>query len=122
MIDSATMAVLHDAMGDGEAVQLWRYEERRTPEPSAGSVWRSLAGFRLSAAPEMRIAVSWQGETFVADRPVPKPARLSTIIRGDTIIVSDMGDSFVFTRERTDGGGGAAASGSLVAPMPGRIV
>ncbi|MDB5712096.1 MAG: methylcrotonoyl-CoA carboxylase [Sphingomonas bacterium] len=123
VIESAAMAVLHAEMGDGDSVQLWRYESRRAPEPYIGSVWRSLAGFRLAAEDRMRIALSRDGETFVIDRPIDKPAMLSTIIKGDRVLVADMGESFLFTRERPSGAAaGAAADGAILSPMPGRII
>jgi 3-methylcrotonyl-CoA carboxylase alpha subunit len=123
VIDSAAMAVLHAEMGDAESVQLWRYESRRAPQPYVGSVWRSLAGFRLAAEDRMRIALSRDGETFVIDRPIDKPAMLSTIIKDDQILVADMGESFLFARERPSGAtAGAAADGAILSPMPGRII
>ncbi|MDH7971980.1 acetyl/propionyl/methylcrotonyl-CoA carboxylase subunit alpha [Sphingomonas sp. AR_OL41] len=123
VIDSAAMAVLHAEMGDAESVQLWRYESRRAPQPYVGSVWRSLAGFRLAAEDHMRIALSRDGETFVVDRPIDKPAMLSTIIKDDQILVADMGESFLFTRARPSGAtAGTAADGAILSPMPGRII
>jgi 3-methylcrotonyl-CoA carboxylase alpha subunit len=59
----------------------------------------------------------------VVERPVAKPAMLSTIIKGDRVLVSDMGESFLFARERPSGtAGGTAADGAIVSPMPGRII
>ena len=123
VIDSAAMAILHAEMGDADSVQLWRYESRRAPEPYAGSVWRSLAGFRLAAQDRMRVALSRDGETFVIDHPIEKPAMLSTIIKDDRVLVADMGESFLFTRERPSGAAaGSAADGAILSPMPGRII
>lgn len=122
VIDSAAMAVLYDEMGDAESVQLWRYESRREPRPYPGSTWRSLAGFRINGPRRMRIGLRYEGESYAIDRPVEKPAMLSTIIRGHQILVADMGESFLFRRERTDGAAGAGvADGAILAPMPGRI-
>ncbi|MGN6123696.1 MAG: biotin/lipoyl-containing protein [Sphingomonas oligoaromativorans] len=123
IIESAAMAVLHDEMGDGDAVQLWRYESRRKPQPFAGSVWRSLAGFRMAASPQIRIALTHEGETFLIEKPAAKSSMLSTIIKGDRVLVADMGESFVFTRTRAEAGAGLiAGDGALTAPMPGRVV
>jgi len=122
VVESAAMAVLYDEMGDAESVQLWRYESRREPRPYPGSAWRSLAGFRANASPRMRIGLRHDGQSYVLHRPVEKSARLSTIIKGDQILVADMGESFLFRRERTDGAAGASvADGAILAPMPGRI-
>ncbi|PZO90789.1 MAG: methylcrotonoyl-CoA carboxylase [Sphingomonas sanxanigenens] len=123
VIESAAMAVLHDEMGDADAVQLWRYESRSSPQPYPGSVWRSLAGFRANAEPKLRIALTYEGECFVVDRPVEKPAMLTTIIKDDRILVSDMGQSFLFVRTRSSGNAaGSAADGAILSPMPGRII
>jgi 3-methylcrotonyl-CoA carboxylase alpha subunit len=123
VIDSAAMAVLHDEMGDAEAVQLWRYESRREPQPHAGSAWRSLAGFRMSSPGRMRIALTRDGETYVVERPTEKPTMLSTIIKDDRVLVSDKGESFLFTRARVSGSSsGATADGAILSPMPGRII
>jgi 3-methylcrotonyl-CoA carboxylase alpha subunit len=123
VIGSAAMAVLHDEMGDAESVQLWRYESRRKPQPFAGSVWRSLAGFRLAGPPSIRIALTRDGETFVVERPVEKAAMLSTIVKDDRVLVTDMGESFLFARTRVSGAaGGTAADGAILSPMPGRII
>jgi 3-methylcrotonyl-CoA carboxylase alpha subunit len=109
-------------MGDAESVQLWRYESRREPQPYPGSVWRSLAGFRMAGPSRIRIALVRDGETFVVDRRIDKPAMLSTIIRGDRVLVSDMGETYLFARERASGtAGGGAGDGAVLAPMPGRV-
>ncbi len=122
-IECAAMAVLHDEMGDAGSVQLWQYETRRQPEPYPGSVWRSLAGFRMAAEPRIRIALTRDGLTFVVDRVVGKAAMLSTIIKDDRILVADMGESYLFTRLRSDGvTAGGAADGAILSPMPGRII
>ncbi|MEG3124026.1 acetyl/propionyl/methylcrotonyl-CoA carboxylase subunit alpha [Sphingomonas sp. GB1N7] len=123
VIESAAMAVLHDEMGDAESVQLWGYESRESPAPYVGSVWRSLAGFRLAAPPRMRIALTRDGETFVVERPIEKAAMLSTIIKDDRVLVADMGESYLFKRARAEGmSAGAAADGAILSPMPGRII
>ena len=123
VIGCAAMAVLHDEMGDARSVQLWQYQARRQPEPYPGSVWRSLAGFRMAAEPRIRIALTCDGSTFVVDRVVEKAAMLSTIIKDDRILVADMGESYLFTRLRSDGvTAGAAADGAILSPMPGRII
>jgi 3-methylcrotonyl-CoA carboxylase alpha subunit len=123
MIESAAMAVLYDEMGNGDAVQLWRYESRREPQPYPGSVWRSLAGFRSAAPLRFHITVSCEGRNHVFDHPVSKPAKLSTIIKGNEILVADMGQTFVFLRTRFDAGGHYGAhDGDILSPMPGKII
>jgi 3-methylcrotonyl-CoA carboxylase alpha subunit len=123
IVESAAMAVLHDEMGDADAVQLWRYESRREPQPYPGSVWRSLAGFRLAAPARFHIAISSGGSYYVLDRPVLKPTKLSTIVNGDEVLVADIGQAFIFKRKRIDGSAhGPASSGTILSPMPGKII
>jgi 3-methylcrotonyl-CoA carboxylase alpha subunit len=123
IVECAAMAVLHDEMGDKQSVQLWRYESRKEPQPFAGSAWRSLAGFRLNAPEQLRIALSYDGETFIVERPTPKPGMFSTIVKGDEVLVTDMGQSFLFTRERATGAAaGSGGDGAIVSPMPGKLI
>jgi 3-methylcrotonyl-CoA carboxylase alpha subunit len=122
MVEAAAMAVLHEEMGDGDSVQLWRYESRQEPQPYAGSVWRSLAGFRMAGPSRLHIALTCEGKSYALERPVTKPAKLTTIIKGRQILVSDMGQSFVFERARTGGTHTAAGDGAILSPMPGRII
>ncbi|MBA4163437.1 MAG: methylcrotonoyl-CoA carboxylase [Erythrobacter sp.] len=123
VVECAAMAVLHAEMGDADAVQLWRYQSREEPQPFAGSVWRSLAGFRMSASPRIRVAVSSENKEYVLDRVVTKPAMLSTIIDGRSVLVADMGQSWVFTSTRNEGTGTHSAhDGDIIAPMPGKVI
>ncbi len=123
VVRTAALAVLHDEMGDGASVQLWRYEPRRPPVPTAGSVWRSLAGFRMAAPPRIRVALTHEGETFVVEKGGVQNSLFSTIIADDRVLVTDMGESFLFVRARPTGTGSAAVSdGAILSPMPGRII
>ncbi len=123
VVECAAMAVLHAEMGDADAVQLWRYQSREEPQPYAGSVWRSLAGFRISASPQIRVAVTSEGKDYVLDKVIAKPAKLSTIIDGRRVLVADMGQSWLFTTTRNEGTGHHHAhDGDIVAPMPGKVI
>jgi 3-methylcrotonyl-CoA carboxylase alpha subunit len=123
VVAAAALAVLHEEMGDGASVPLWRYESRREPQPFPGSVWRSLAGFRLNGAPRLRIALTCEGETFVAERASPDDAAFPVIVKRDQVLVNDAGQSFLFTRERPSGAAGAAVGdGAIVSPMPGKLI
>jgi 3-methylcrotonyl-CoA carboxylase alpha subunit len=123
IVECAAMAVLHDEMGDAVSVQRWRYESRKEPRPFAGSAWRSLAGFRVNGPARLRIALSFEGETYVVERAVAKAAKLSTIVKGDQVLVSDSGQSFLFVRARATGAAaGSVADGAIVSQMPGKII
>ena len=123
IIETAAMAVLHAEMGDEDAVHLWRYKSREEPQPGIGSVWRSAAGFRLNGPQRLRIMLTCEGKDYLLERPVGMTAKLTTIILGNGVLVADMGQSFVFRRKRTDGSAhGPASSGSILSPMPGKII
>jgi 3-methylcrotonyl-CoA carboxylase alpha subunit len=81
--------------------------------------WEALRGFRINAAADLRVAVDIGGKTRVAEiRPAGTVAKLKT----DTVLFLD-GEAWAFGPP--SGGlaaGGGVADGSLLAPMPGRVV
>ncbi|MES1984615.1 MAG: acetyl/propionyl/methylcrotonyl-CoA carboxylase subunit alpha [Pseudomonadota bacterium] len=123
IIQTAAMAILHDEMGDGDGVQLWRYEAPRPPKPGVGSVWRFLAGFRMASPTRIRIELDCDGVSHVIEHAQPANSMLSTIILDDQVLVTDMGQTFVFTRARSSATlDGRASDGAIISPMPGRII
>jgi 3-methylcrotonyl-CoA carboxylase alpha subunit len=86
--------------------------------------WRALSGFRLNAPAEREVRLQHEGETYtiVLDSSVVRP-ELRTAGIDHTIIVFDGGEVYSFTdaavlddREDSD------HNGTILAPMPGRIV
>lgn len=87
-------------------------------------VARGLEGFRLNRAPATERAVSVNGErvTFEADHGDITSHFYGHERDGAALLVHG-GATFRVTADRTDGAAGAAAGdGSILAPMPGRIV
>ncbi|MCW4460215.1 acetyl/propionyl/methylcrotonyl-CoA carboxylase subunit alpha [Sphingomonas sp. BT-65] len=85
---------------------------------------RGLEGFRLNRAPATGRVVSVNGErvTFEADRGILASHFYPHARDGAALLVHG-GATFRVSEARTDGAAGAAAGdGSILAPMPGRIV
>ena len=85
---------------------------------------RGMEGFRLNRAPATERAVSVNGErvTFAVDRG-DITSHFYRHERDGAALLVHGGATFRVTQARTDGAGGSAAGdGSILAPMPGRIV
>jgi 3-methylcrotonyl-CoA carboxylase alpha subunit len=77
----------------------------------------------MASPARFHIAISSEGQDHVLNRPVQKAAKLSTVIKGDQVLVADMGQAFVFTRTRYDGAGHHHAhDGDILSPMPGKVI
>ena len=80
----------------------------------------ALAGFRIAAAPDRRVAVDIGGATHLAEFD---PAGVVADVGGDQVLFLD-GEAWPFaapTADRLSGADGAA-DGAILSPMPGRIV
>jgi 3-methylcrotonyl-CoA carboxylase alpha subunit len=93
--------------------------ERGGPDP-----WRSLQGFRANAAPDFRLALRHGSETRSVDIGADEAIGGVATAHGDTMLVFSEGQAFAFSLPDAGGGaaGGAASDGSLVSPMPGRVI
>ena len=100
----------------------WLDEDR----PGAMTMLQSgVEGFRLNRVPETGRAVSVNGvrTTFELDRDGALSSHFHRHPRDGAALLVHGGATFRVTAERTDGAAGAAAGdGSILAPMPGRIV
>jgi 3-methylcrotonyl-CoA carboxylase alpha subunit len=86
------------------------------------SPWTTLTGFRANRNPKPEISVAIDGKvhTILLADP-PRKAR-TVPIDGETILF-DAGEGWAISDRISAGGtGAAAADGSILAPMPGRIV
>ena len=93
------------------------------PGACEASPWTRLQGFRIASEPHATVRL--RAGTSIYDVEVER--RLPTLhgrMVGDDIVVFDGGDAFAFALAATHAGdaGGAGGSGSIVSPMPGRIV
>ncbi|MFN3388523.1 MAG: acetyl/propionyl/methylcrotonyl-CoA carboxylase subunit alpha, partial [Allosphingosinicella sp.] len=87
-----------------------------------GDAWLGLQGFRLNAADDLSVALAHAGEvrTVDADGPIEGIATAE----GETVLVFSRGQAFAFALPGAGGGaaGGAASDGTLLSPMPGRVL
>jgi len=88
------------------------------------SPWQALAGFRLNASDDVRITLQHAGEVRTVAVSEDMPVEGSATAEGDVMLVFSGGRSFAFTLPGVDGrsGAGPVSDGSLVSPMPGRII
>ena len=89
-----------------------------------GDPWDSLRGFRANSAGDLRVALSHAGETRLVDAGGDPPLEGIATAEGETVLVFSAGQAFAFTLPGAAGAaaGGAASDGSLVSPMPGRVI
>jgi 3-methylcrotonyl-CoA carboxylase alpha subunit len=123
LIDRRGEALAVDPLpGDADLTHsLYWLEDRST---DTFEMNRELEGFRLNRAPVTSRSVSVNGErvTFELDRGEIASHFYRHEDDGAALLVHG-GATFRVTPDRTEGGpGGAAGDGSILAPMPGRIV
>jgi 3-methylcrotonyl-CoA carboxylase alpha subunit len=89
-----------------------------------GDPWDSLRGFRANAGDDMRVALSHGGATRLVEAGGDPPLEGIATAAGETVLVFSAGQAFAFTLPGAGGGaaGGAASDGSLLSPMPGRVI
>jgi 3-methylcrotonyl-CoA carboxylase alpha subunit len=86
--------------------------------------WAALQGFRLNAGPDRRVALAHAGETRLVDTAGDPPLEGIATAEGERVLAFAAGQAFAFTLPGAGGGGagGAASDGSLLSPMPGRVI
>ncbi len=89
-----------------------------------GDPWQALQGFRANADPIFGIALRHGSETRLIEAAGDEAMEGVATVNGDTMLVFSQGQAFAFTLPGSAGGagGGAAADGALVSPMPGRVI
>jgi 3-methylcrotonyl-CoA carboxylase alpha subunit len=85
--------------------------------------WQALTGFRANADEDYRVALRHGGETRVVDAGLGDIEGAATA-HGETMLVFSEGQAFAFSLPGAGGGagGGAASDGTLLSPMPGRVI
>ena len=86
--------------------------------------WVALQGFRLNAAADCSVALAHGGETRVVATAGDPPLEGIATAEGERVLVFSDGQAFAFTLPGAGGGGagGAASDGTLLSPMPGRVI
>ncbi|MDP8993727.1 MAG: acetyl/propionyl/methylcrotonyl-CoA carboxylase subunit alpha [Pseudomonadota bacterium] len=84
--------------------------------------WSALQGFRLNASDYRRVALAHKGEVRVIESGGAVEGMATA--EGETVLVFSCGQAFAFTLPGAGGGGGGgtAADGTLLSPMPGRVI
>jgi 3-methylcrotonyl-CoA carboxylase alpha subunit len=92
--------------------------------PSAADPWRALLGFRLNRGHDFTVALRHGHETRVVDVDGAGELEGAATAAGDAILVFSEGQAFAFSLPGAGGGaaGGAASDGTLLSPMPGRVI
>jgi 3-methylcrotonyl-CoA carboxylase alpha subunit len=86
--------------------------------------WRSLQGFRANAEDDLALALRHGGETRLIDVSASRELSGVATAHGETMLVFSEGQAFAFTLPGAGGGAGAgtASDGSIISPMPGRVI
>ncbi len=89
-----------------------------------GDPWSVLAGFRLNAPEDRRVALAHGGETRLVSLGDHAELEGIATAAGDTVLAFHEGQAFAFTLPGAGaaGGGASAADGDLISPMPGRVI
>ncbi|MEA3000050.1 MAG: 3-methylcrotonyl-CoA carboxylase alpha subunit [Sphingomonadales bacterium] len=89
-----------------------------------GDPWSALQGFRLNAALDRTVAIAHGGETRLVDTAGDPPLEGVATAEGEKVLVFAAGQAFAFSLPGTAGGaaGGGASDGTLLSPMPGRVI
>jgi 3-methylcrotonyl-CoA carboxylase alpha subunit len=89
-----------------------------------GDPWDSLGGFRANADEDLRVALSHAGETRTVEAGGDPPLEGIATAEGRNVLVFSSGQAFAFALPGGGGGGtgGAASDGTLLSPMPGRVI
>jgi 3-methylcrotonyl-CoA carboxylase alpha subunit len=93
-------------------------------ESAPADPWRSLQGFRANSDEDLRLALWHGGETRLVD--ISDAGELAGVAtaHGETMLVFSEGQAFAFALPGAGGGAGAGAAtdGSIISPMPGRVI
>ncbi|GGD57047.1 acetyl/propionyl/methylcrotonyl-CoA carboxylase subunit alpha [Croceicoccus mobilis] len=97
-----------------ETLDRYGWSDRRFEE--------GLYGFRLNSAARPRHVIYAGGEKFSVSLNAPAQ-KLASDLDGDSVIVTQRGQSYVFSLAPPHGAGAvSAADGAILAPMPGKVI
>ena len=96
-------------------------------ETSGGSgfdPWRALQGFRTNSEPDLRVALRDGAETRIVRIGKEEEIDGVATASGDAMLVFSAGQAFAFALPGFGGGAGSggASDGTLLSPMPGRVI
>jgi 3-methylcrotonyl-CoA carboxylase alpha subunit len=93
-------------------------------EDAAGEPWRDLLGMRLNAPRQTKVWMLADGQLRLGDAQGNQAGAGSFLSHTDDgVLIVDRGWPHFFEQPRTDGSAhGPASSGTILSPMPGRII
>lgn len=92
--------------------------------PQGQGAWEQLPGFRMNAAPkrEVRMLIDGQPVVGVLSSPRRGEGGAKRRMRGEGVLLSERGDTWLFTPDRTQAAhAGSAGDGAIAAPIPGKV-
>jgi 3-methylcrotonyl-CoA carboxylase alpha subunit len=128
VVRSAAVQAIHSEIAGWPVYLSWIDEPASPlPAPLAGNVWREALGFRLNAEPApIEVELAHGGRTYriALGEDLERHSYTAYPEPGGVVAVwAPHGQKFRFTRAVVGGATGAAASdGSLLSPMPGRVI
>ncbi len=102
----------------------WRIKEETLDRYGWGDrrFEEGLYGFRLNSAARPRHVIYAGGEKFSVSLNAPAQ-KLASDLDGDSVIVTQRGQSYVFSLAPPHGAGAVSATdGAILAPMPGKVI
>ncbi|HET7315946.1 MAG TPA: acetyl/propionyl/methylcrotonyl-CoA carboxylase subunit alpha [Sphingomicrobium sp.] len=97
----------------GAATVAWLAEEAEVPHPG-------LAGFRLNAPPANSVTIGRDGD-FRSVAMGGELPEISGFVEDNRVVVFSEGQAFAFSLSARGSVRGAASSGTITAPMPGKV-
>jgi 3-methylcrotonyl-CoA carboxylase alpha subunit len=83
-----------------------------------------MQGFRMNAVPDLRVALARGRETRIVEAGGDRALEGIATASGESVLVFAHGQAFAFTLPGAggSGAGGAASDGTMLSPMPGRVI
>jgi 3-methylcrotonyl-CoA carboxylase alpha subunit len=92
------------------------------PNTDSASPWSRLQGFRVAGRPHTQVRLRAGANTYDVEVESRQPTLHGRMI-GDDMVVFDGGDAFAFSLAAMHAAdGGDAGTGSIVSPMPGKVI
>jgi 3-methylcrotonyl-CoA carboxylase alpha subunit len=120
-LQAAAAILVQEYAGTPTMLSTWRDDLLSEPQPNP---WRGAIGFRANAPANVNVSVLVDGH--LRHVTLPEDWRYKAVVGEPVaggVAINDDGLSFLAAVARVDGtGAGAAGSGAIVSPMPGRII
>ncbi len=122
MVMQAAAAILVQEY-HGEPMMLSSWDNDILGDTPQSDPWRALIGFKANAESNLKVAVQVDRRNYVTELPVDwnmKPVIGEPV--ADGVSIMDDGLSFLAAYWRTEGSAVGSGDGTILSPMPGRII